>query len=75
MLDGVIQTKAGALVTIADVVCGDFEVALAHELILDVVLDVFDVDEGLVTSADVGGDGLGDGVCGAGVFFESQEGS
>jgi hypothetical protein len=36
---------AGALVAVADVVGGGLEVALAHEFLLDHVLDILDVDE------------------------------
>ena len=66
---------AGAVVAVADVVGGDFEVALAHEFFLHEVLHVFDVDEGFFAFADAGGDGAGDVVGAGGVFFEGEEGA
>ena len=74
-LDGIVEAEAGALVAVADVVSGNLEVSLAHEFVLNVVLDVFDMNEGLVAGADEVGDGLGDGVCGGGVFLEGEEGT
>ncbi len=47
--------------------------ALAHEFLLDHVLDVLDVDEGLVATADALGDGLGDVHGGLGVFLDGEE--
>ena len=70
-----VEAHAGAVVAVADVVGGDFEVALAHEFFLHEVLHVFDVDEGFFAFADAGGDGAGDVVCSGGVEFKSKEGA
>ena len=73
--DGVVEAEAGALVAVADVVSGNFEEALTHELLLNEVLDVFDVDEGLVAETDGGGDGMGDALSALGVFLDGEEGA
>ena len=59
---------------IEDVMFGGLVVALAHELFLDDVLDVLDVDEGLVTAANALGDALGDVDGGLGIFLDGEEG-
>jgi hypothetical protein len=66
--------EAGALGAVEDVVFGGLEVALAHEFLLDHVLDVLDVDEGLVATADALGDAAGDVDGGLGVFLDGEEG-
>ncbi len=74
-LDGVFFAEAGAFVTVADVVGGDFEEALAHEFFLDEVLHVLDVDEGGFAGANTGGDGLGDGGGSDGLVADGEEGA
>jgi hypothetical protein len=66
--------EARALGAVKDVVLGGLVVALAHEFLLDHVLDVFDVDEGLVATADALGDAAGDVDGGFGVLFDGEEG-
>ncbi len=70
----ILGAQAAALGTVEDVVLGGLVVALAHEFLLDVVLDVLDVDEGLVALADEFGDGVGDLGGGLGVLVDGEEG-
>jgi len=72
--DRVFEAEAGALVAIADVVGGDLKEALAHEFFLNKVLDILDVDEGLVAEADAGGDGMGDALGAFGVLLDGEKG-
>lgn len=53
---------------------GGLEVALLHELFLDHVLDVLDVDEGVVAGADALGDAAGDVGGGLRDFVDGEEG-
>jgi hypothetical protein len=58
--------EARALGAVEDVVLGGLEVALAHEFLLHHVLDVLDVDEGLVAAADALGDARAMSMAGSG---------
>ncbi len=66
--------EAGSLIAVADVVGGGLEVALAHEFFLDHVLDVLDVDEGGVATADAVGDAFCDVNSGFWIFLDGEEG-
>ena len=68
-----IDAHAGALVAVADVVSGGLEVALLHQFLLDHVLDVLDVDEGLVAGAHALGDGGGDVIGRLRDFVDGEE--
>ena len=70
---GVFLALAGAVGAVEDVALGDLEIALAHEFLLDEVLDILDVDEGGFAGADALGDGAGDGGGGLGVFLHVEE--
>ena len=59
-LGGLLLADAGAVGAVEDVVLGDLEVALAHELLLDEVLDLLDADDGLAEVGHAAGDGGGD---------------
>jgi len=65
---------AGAEGAVEDVALGDLIVALAHELLLDEVLDLLDADDGLAevgdATRDAGGDALGRG----GILLHREEG-
>ena len=67
-------THFGAQGSILDVGTGYFEEALLHQLLLDEVLHVFDVDELFVFLSDEAADGLGDTDCRGGVHFQGKEG-
>jgi hypothetical protein len=69
-----LAAEAGAFGAVADVVGGGLEVALAHEFLLDHVLDVLDVDERRIATADALGDAAGDFDGGFGVFLDGEEG-
>ena len=64
---------AGTLFTVAEVVTCNIEVLLTHEFVFNEVLNVLDVNESLVASAHLSGDGLGDLGSGCGVELESEE--
>jgi hypothetical protein len=53
----------------------DLVVPLLHELFLNDILNVFDVDEGLVTVFDAVGHGTGHCESRSGVFLQGEEGS
>ena len=53
---------------------GDFVVASFHKLFLHDVLDLFDMDEGLLGGVNAFGDSLGDGDGGRAVAVEGEEG-
>ena len=58
--DALILADAGAVGAVEDVRLGHLEMALAHHLLLDGVLHVFDVDEGLAAYIETVGHGAGD---------------
>ena len=74
-LDRVFSAKAGPFVAVADVVSSDLVVSLLHELFLNDILDVFDMDEGLVAVFDAVGHGMGHCESRSGVFLQGEEGS
>ena len=69
----VVDAVAGALEAVGHVGAHGLEVTEAAEFFLDHVLDVFDLDEGLFTSADAIGDGLGDLDGGLGGLTDGEE--
>ena len=74
-LDRIFRTKAGPFVAVADIVRSDLVVSLLHELLLNDILDVFDMDEGLVAVFDAVGHGMGHCESRSGVFLQGEEGS
>ena len=65
----------GTFFTVAEVVTRDIEVFLTHQFVFDEVLNVLDMNEGLVASAHVRGDGLGNLGGRSRVEFEGEEGA
>jgi hypothetical protein len=66
--------NARTLGAIEDVMFRGLEMALAHQLLLNHVLDVLDVDERLIAAANALGDRLGDVHGGLGILLDGQEG-
>ena len=74
-LDRIFSAETGPFVAVADIVGSDLVVPLLHELFLNDILNVFDVDEGLVTVFDAVGHGTGHCESRSGVFLQGEEGS
>ena len=73
-LGGLLLADAGAVGAVEDVVLGHLEVVLAHQLLLDEVLDLLDADDGLAEVGHAAGDAGGDALGGRGVEVEGEEG-
>ena len=64
---------AGALGAVEDVAFGDLVESLPHQFLLDHVLHILDVDEGLIAAADAGGYRAGDLYGAFGVFLGGEK--
>ena len=74
-LNRIFRAKTGPFVAVADIVRSDLIVSLLHELFLNDILNVFNMDEGLVTIFDAVGHGMSHCEGRSGVFLQGEEGS
>ena len=65
--------EAGPLGAVKNVALGDLVIPLAHQFLLDHVLDIFDMDEGMVAEADPVGHRAGNARGGFRIFFGREK--